>query len=105
VLQVAATFILVDARENEITFELMNKEGAFQRLVYLISTPKEDEEAAMHRLLMELLYEMSRIQKITINDLSSSLPMSSNCVALVYGFNTAHTNWIVVIQCTFKMTL
>lgn len=70
VLRVSASFLLADARQNESTFELMNKEGAFCRLVDLISDPRQqDEEAEVHRMLMELLYEMSRIQKITTEDL------------------------------------
>jgi Protein of unknown function (DUF2013) len=70
VLRVVASFLLADARQNDTTFELMNKEGAFCRLVDLISDPKQqDEEAEVHRSLMELLYEMSRIQKITTEDL------------------------------------
>jgi hypothetical protein len=70
VLRVSASFLLADARQNESTFELMNKEGAFRRLVDLISDPRQqDEEAEVHRMLMELLYEMSRIQKITTEDL------------------------------------
>lgn len=70
VLRVSASFLLADARQNESTFELMNKEGAFCRLVDLISDPnQQDEEAEVHRMLMELLYEMSRIQKITTENL------------------------------------
>lgn len=70
VLRVAVSFLLADARQNESTFELMNKEGAFCRLVDLISDPRQqDEQSEVHRMLMELLYEMSRIQKITTDDL------------------------------------
>lgn len=69
-LRVAASFLLADAKQNEATFELMNKEGTFGRLIDLISDPKQqNEEAEVHRSLMELLYEMSRIQKITTEDL------------------------------------
>ena len=70
VLRVAASFLLADARQNESTFKIMNEEGTFCRLIDLISNPRQqDEEAEVHRLLMELLYEMSRIQKITAEDL------------------------------------
>lgn len=67
------TFLLADSRENESTFDLLNKEGAFPRLVELIALPREHEES-LHRMLMELLYEMSRIQKITNDDLSKFDP-------------------------------
>ncbi len=57
---------------TEHTYEVLNEEGAFSRLVDLISSPKEDDEEGLHRLLMELLYEMSRIQKISLDDLGTS---------------------------------
>ena len=69
-LQVAASFLLADARENETTYELLNKENAFPRLVDLVSGQQQDEHTGLHRLLMELLYEMSRVQKISAEDLS-----------------------------------
>jgi hypothetical protein len=50
----------------------MNNEGAFTRLVDLIASSKSDAEPGLHRLCMELLYEMSRIQRVTINDLGKS---------------------------------
>lgn len=68
-LQIAASFLLADARTNEATYELMNKECVFPRLVDLISKQTGDEQAGLHRLLMELLYEMSRVQKIKAEDL------------------------------------
>lgn len=36
----------------------------------MIGQPKEDDEGELHRLLMELLYEMSRIQKISLDHLA-----------------------------------
>jgi hypothetical protein len=50
----------------------MNNEGAFTRLVDLIGNPKSDAKPGLHRLFMELLYEMARIQRIKIDDLSMS---------------------------------
>lgn len=67
-LRITVTFLLADARENEETFELLNKEGVFPRLVELVKNPTEHEEG-VHRMLMELMYEMSRIQRITTDDL------------------------------------
>lgn len=74
---VTASLLLADARTTEETFQLLNQEGAFPRLVELIRTPKQDDEEGLHRLLMELLYEMSRIQKISLEDLSGSLAMEN----------------------------
>ena len=70
VLLVTVSFLLADARASEETFELLNAEGAFPRLVDLIAEPRELHEEGLHRLLMELLYEMSRIQKISLDNLS-----------------------------------
>ena len=51
---------------------MMNEEGAFPRLVELIQQ-KRDGDAGLHRMLLELLYEMSRIQRLRAADLSWSL--------------------------------
>ena len=75
ILLVTTSFLLADARITERTFEVLNEEGAFARLVDLISSPKKDDEEGLHRLLMELLYEMSRIQKISLDNLGQSLPL------------------------------
>ncbi|KAL2441714.1 hypothetical protein ABEF95_016230 [Exophiala dermatitidis] len=66
----STTFLLADAQTHESTYELLNEEGAFPRLVDLISSPQQHGQEPLHRLLMELLYEMSRIQKIRISDLA-----------------------------------
>lgn len=68
-LRIAVTFLLADARENDSTFDLLNREGIFPRLVELIAHPREHEES-MHRTLMELMYELARVQKITNHDMS-----------------------------------
>ena len=41
----------------------------FPRLLELIQA-RVDDEAGLHRMLLELLYDMSRIQRIRIEDLS-----------------------------------
>lgn len=51
---------------------MMNEEGVFARLLELIQALRRDEMdggAGLHRLLMDLLYEMSRIQRVKIEDL------------------------------------
>lgn len=63
--------LLFDVRETETTAELLNEEGAFPRLADLISSPDQNEDAILHRLLMELLYEMSRIQRIKPDELGA----------------------------------
>lgn len=49
----------------------MNEEGSFPRLLELVYSPdiNLDNGAGLHRLLMDLLYEMARIQQIKIEDL------------------------------------
>ena len=48
---------------------MMNEEGSFSRLLELIRQ-REHEDLGLHRMLLELLYEMSRIQRIQPEDLS-----------------------------------
>lgn len=67
-LHLIVAFLLFDGRQNDVTFEMMNEEGAFARLVELI-LEKKDDDPGLHRILLELLYEMSRIQRIRIEDL------------------------------------
>ncbi|KAL8693161.1 MAG: hypothetical protein Q9218_001943, partial [Villophora microphyllina] len=67
-LHLIVALLLFDGREHEATFELMNAEGIFSTLVELIYGGKDDD-AGLHRMLLELLYEMSRIQRLRIQDL------------------------------------
>jgi hypothetical protein len=77
----------------------MNNEGAFTRLVDLVAAPKSDAEPRLHRLFMELLYEMARIQRVKIDDLSmskSSLP----CQAQTCYGSTSSTELIILLRST-----
>ncbi len=67
-LHVIANFLLFDGRQNEATFELMNREGCFPRLLDLIKRGRQDD-SRLHRLLLELLYEMSRMNRLSVEDL------------------------------------
>lgn len=66
-LQVITAFLLYDGRQYEATFEMLNEEGGFSRVLELIQTVQDE---ALHRGLLELLYEMSRIQRIKLQDLA-----------------------------------
>lgn len=66
-------FLLCDGRQNESTFGMMNEKEGFPRLLELIQEEKDDG-AGLHRLVLELLYEMSRIQRLRIDDLSEHGP-------------------------------
>ena len=53
---------------------MLNSEGAFARLLELIQAMRRadlDGDAGLHRLLMDLIYEMSRIQRVKIEDLGT----------------------------------
>ncbi|KAL8784446.1 MAG: hypothetical protein Q9213_003969 [Squamulea squamosa] len=67
-LHLIVALLLFDGRDNEATFEMMNEAGIFLRLVELIHERKDDD-AGLHKMLLELLYEMSRIQRLRIQDL------------------------------------
>ncbi len=68
-LHLIASFLLLDGRRNEATFEMMNEEGAFPRLLELIRG-RVDDEVGLYKVLLELFYEMSRIQRLRVEDLS-----------------------------------
>jgi hypothetical protein len=68
-LHIIASFLLLDGRHNEATFEMMNSEGCFPKLLELIKQAKADNAPRWHRLLLDLLYEMSRLQRISAEDL------------------------------------
>ncbi|KAF1984062.1 hypothetical protein K402DRAFT_381620 [Aulographum hederae CBS 113979] len=70
-LYLMAAILHYDGRTNDETFEMMQQEGAFPRLVELIQNQVGDGDFALHRMLLELLYEMSRMQALTYEDLSA----------------------------------
>lgn len=84
-LHLIAAFLLFDGRQNEVPLQMMNEEGAFARLLELIQALRRDEMgggAGLHRLCMDLLYEMSRIQRVKIEDLGRLL---HSCILILTG--------------------
>lgn len=71
-LHIIIAFLLFDGRQHDITFEMMNEEGVFPRLLELIQG-RVDDDAGLHMRLLECLYEMSRIQRLRMEDLSECL--------------------------------
>ncbi|KAL2263314.1 hypothetical protein VTK26DRAFT_7297 [Humicola hyalothermophila] len=67
-LHVIANFLLLDGRTEESTFRRMISEGCFTRLVELIKGCA-GEDHRLHRLLLQLMYEMSRIEHLRTEDL------------------------------------
>jgi hypothetical protein len=51
---------------------MMQAEGVFARLVELIKTTGIQEDTRLHQMLLELMYESSRIQRLSWEDLSES---------------------------------
>ncbi|KAI5859891.1 hypothetical protein GGS23DRAFT_582855 [Durotheca rogersii] len=67
-LYAIASFLLLDGRADETTFKRMIGKDCFHRLLDLINGRKE-EDPGLHRLLLELMYEMSRIEQLRTEDL------------------------------------
>ncbi|KAH8645640.1 hypothetical protein BX600DRAFT_444206 [Xylariales sp. PMI_506] len=67
-LYVIATFLLLGGRHDEATYRCMIDEGCFHRLLELINGHRADDPS-LHRLLLELMYEMSRIETLRPQDL------------------------------------
>jgi hypothetical protein len=68
-LNLVAAFLLFDGKQNEATLETLNEEGSFPRILELIRSMQED--GSLQRILLQLMYEMSRIQRIKDSDLSA----------------------------------
>lgn len=67
-LNVIANFLLLDGRFDETTFKQMIEEGCFSKMVELING-RRDDDRRLHRLLLELMYEMARIERLRVDDL------------------------------------
>jgi len=47
---------------------MMHKEGSFPRLVDLVQLGDVQEDTRLHQMLLELLYESSRVQRLDWED-------------------------------------
>ena len=47
---------------------MMHTEGSFPRLVELVQMESVQEDTSLHQLLLELLYESSRVQRLVWED-------------------------------------
>ncbi|KAL1889926.1 pre-rRNA processing [Ceratocystis pirilliformis] len=69
-LHVVAWFMLLDGRLNPDLFRLMIQNASFPRLTELISRHGRGHgDVRLHRLLLELMFEMSRIERLRREDL------------------------------------
>ncbi|KAI1462992.1 uncharacterized protein F4812DRAFT_453879 [Daldinia caldariorum] len=80
-LYVIANFLLIDGRADESTFKRMIEESCFHRLLELING-RRDDDPSLHRLLLDLMYEMSRIEQLRIEDL---LHVDDGFVTYLFG--------------------
>lgn len=71
VLHISVAFLLFDGRAHEASFEMLKAENAFPRLVELIRDERDDGNG-LHKLLLELMFEMSRMQRLSRDDLGGS---------------------------------
>lgn len=74
-------FLLYDGRnsKNDDIFAMMHSEGTFPRLVELVQMPSVQEDTRLHQMLLELLYESSRIQRLNWEDFSAYSALGSQC--------------------------
>lgn len=80
-LHIIANFLLLDGRSEESTFRRMVGEGCFGRLLDLIKSCGQHDRR-LHRLLLELMYEMSRIEQLRPDDL---LQVDDGFVTYLFG--------------------
>lgn len=69
-LRLIANVLLFDGRQNQKTFELMQEEGLFLRLMEMVLR-KRAEDLILWSVVLDLLYEMSRIQRLRREDLEA----------------------------------
>ncbi|TWU78112.1 hypothetical protein ED733_007244 [Metarhizium rileyi] len=69
-LHAITSLLFLDGCSDESTFPRMIEESCFPRLLELIIAQKEDADSRLHRLLLQLMYEMSRVERLNIEDLS-----------------------------------
>lgn len=68
-LHLSAMMLLSEGRADFAIFETIQKLGAFPRLIELIKSAVDDDKG-LHRILLELLFEMSRVQRLQRDDLT-----------------------------------
>ncbi|KIH89055.1 hypothetical protein SPBR_06726 [Sporothrix brasiliensis 5110] len=67
-LHAIANYLLLAGRVDDVVFAQMIEAGCFARLVELIKASYNDDRR-LHRLLLELMYEMARVERVRVADL------------------------------------
>lgn len=69
-LYVIACFLLIDGRgAEEATFPRMVGASCFPRLIQLIGGSCRERDPSLYRLLLQLIYEMAGMERLTVEDL------------------------------------
>ncbi|OAA54524.1 hypothetical protein SPI_08770 [Niveomyces insectorum RCEF 264] len=68
-LHAIANYLLLAGRADEAVFQRMLAAGCFGRLVELLPACRATDDRRLHRLLLALLYEMARIERLPVADL------------------------------------
>lgn len=61
-------FLLIDGRAHSSTLEMMQEESAMTCIIENL-WHRKDDSLILHRILLELLYEMCKVQKLALQDL------------------------------------
>ncbi|RDA82843.1 hypothetical protein CP532_0941 [Ophiocordyceps camponoti-leonardi (nom. inval.)] len=69
-LHAIVCLLLFDGRSDEATFPRMLDEACFARLLELLDARRDDVDPRLYQLLLQLLYEMSRVQRLEADDLA-----------------------------------
>nr|RBQ92629.1 hypothetical protein FVER53263_05050 [Fusarium verticillioides] len=68
-LHAIVSLLLLDGCQDETMFPRMVDEACFPRLLELINGCR-DQDPGLHRLLLQLMYEMSRMERLRVDDLT-----------------------------------
>jgi hypothetical protein len=68
-LHAITSLLFLDGCNDESTFPRMIEEACFPRLLELIVAREADTDRRLHRLLLQLMYEMSRVERLKVDDL------------------------------------
>ena len=68
-LHAIACVLFLDGCHDDSTFPRMIEDACFPRLLELIKGHQDYEDPRLHRMLLQLMYEMSRVERLKLDDL------------------------------------
>ncbi|KHO01082.1 uncharacterized protein MAM_00083 [Metarhizium album ARSEF 1941] len=69
-LHAITSLLFLDGCSDGSTFPRMIEESCFPRLLELINAQREHADPRLHRLLLQIMYEMSRVERLKLDDLA-----------------------------------